>query len=510
MKRTTYLILVLLLALDACSSPHALEAPTAIPSPTTLPTATDLPTSTPMPIIGALTPIAYDHSPRSILIEADLLTSATTPRDEHVVTFRLYGDGFVVFAGDQTPLSSGLDASVRTGHLSEPEIQNLIAFISQSGFLNLNAVYPPRPPAPDLPSARITTYFNRAKSVQIYAPDSESTPQIFKDTLDRIRHTNPVDTQNLSPSDAFLQATAAGSISDLGQGVTIGEWSGVNLRLADAVDGIVVSGNVYTQIAALVARKFTNGLYREGERVYRVRFAPNLPRSQHLTDWVGIILDGTREFDGRIFEIIGYYRGANLFDEARGAAPSARNVWVISDASGAMYVAGIAPAGLNTNSRTDTWTVVRVRGAVTYVRSGTSYIQAQRVDVLASNVQPAATATAAAFALPSPSTSPIMNADAAIALVKTQFVQVSKIQKAGAGIIGGSQNVFVLERADGWDLAFWEGSGDCPAGCINNHYYYFSVKKDGRVIKAGEYMRIYNSSTNSFDVTGAPMWGVPK
>jgi hypothetical protein len=441
-----------------------------------------------------------------------LAPSPSTPRDAHVVTFRLYGDGYVVFAGDQMPLSSGLDASIRIGHLSEAEISGLIGFVSQSGFLNLNAVYPSRPPSPDAAVARVSIYLNRSKTVRVYAPD-ETTPKIFKDVLDRIRQTIPSDTQNVLPIDAFLQATPAGSPSNLGQGLTIGEWSNVNVHLADAAEGIVVSGSTYVQVAALVSRS-TSGLYRDGDQVYRVRFAPNLPRAPHLSDWVGTILDGTREFSGRTFEIVGYYRGANLFDEASGGAPNLRNAWVIADAGGAMYVAGIAPARLDPNSRADAWTVVRLRGAVTYVRSGTSYIQAQRVEVLPTNIQPALTPTA----IP-PTLALLTSSDAAIAQVKAQYPQVAKIQKAGAGIIGGSHtclggqcqgNIFVIERVDGWDLAFWEGWGDCPAGCINNHYHYFSVRKDGRVTKAGEYARIYNSGTNSFDVTGTPMWSVPR
>ncbi len=511
-----YLTVFSFLALAACSSPHAVPTltaihsstplPTATESPTPEPTATEAPTATLSPALGTLAPITYNHSPLSTLIEADMSPSSTTPRDMHVTTFRLYGDGFVIFAGDQTQLVSGFDATVRVGHLSESEVQNLIAFINQSGFFNLNPVYQPRPPVPDPAIARVSVYFNRGRTVRVYSPEADSTPPIFKDVFDRIKRTVPMDAQNFASNDAFLQATPAGSISDLGQGVTIGEWSNVNLRLADATDGVVVSGNVYTQTAALVARSFTNGLYREGDRVYRVRFAPNLPRVQHLSDWVSVILDGTREFSGRVFEIVGYYRGANLFDEARGNAPNVRNVWVIADASGAMYVAGISPAGLNPNSRTDAWTVVRVRGVVTYIRAGTSYIQAQRADMVSASVQ----STPMALPIPSRSPLPVTNADAAIAVIKAQFPQVAKIQKIGSGIIGASQNIFVFERHDGWDIAFWEGSGDCPAGCINNIYYYFSVKKDGRLTKVGEYTRIYNSSTNSFDVTGSPMLGVPK
>jgi len=59
-------------------------------------------------------------------------------------------------------------------------------------------------------------------------------------------------------------------------------------------------------------------------------------------------------------------------------------------------------------------------------------------------------------------------------------------------------------------LVFWEGWGDCEAGCINNRYSYFSAKKDGSITKVGEYVRSYNEDKNAFETTGAPMWGVPK
>ncbi len=109
---------------------------------------------------------------------------------------------------------------------------------------------------------------------------------------------------------------------------------------------------------------------------------------------------------------------------------------------------------------------------------------------------------------PTPSTVP--NADAAIALVKSQFAEVAQVQKTPAGAIGASQNIFVFERTEGWDIAFWQGDGDCPAGCINNHYWYFSVKRDGRLSQMGEYVRIFDSQKNSFNISGVPMWGVPK
>jgi hypothetical protein len=104
----------------------------------------------------------------------------------------------------------------------------------------------------------------------------------------------------------------------------------------------------------------------------------------------------------------------------------------------------------------------------------------------------------------------IPDAASAIAAVKSQFVKVAQIRPKTAGAIGATTDITALERADGWDLVFWQGSGDCPAGCIDNHYYYFSAKKDGRVLETGEYARIFDADKNTFAITGAPMWGVPK
>ncbi len=518
--------LVLLIACAPRTIPTAsLASPTATPlrvagsatlesSPTESPVATDTPTpaatETPPPTATAIsfptpttTPIAYDHNPRALLIEADVFGGfASVPRDAHVPKFRLYGDGFVVFAGERAPLSTGLDAVIRVGHLAESEIQSLLAYLNQVGFFTLDSFYQPRPVPTDQSTAFITVYVNKAKTVRVYAPGFLGTPQTFSDAFDRVTQTIPADAQPFVPVDGYLQATPAGSVSDLGPNAALGDWSIGSVRLADAAEGLTVSGNAFAQILALTAKKFPIGLYREGDRAYRVRFAPNLPRAVHLTDWIGVILDAPREFDGRAFDIVGYYRGANLYGEARGNLPGARNEWVIADEGGAMFVSGAAPPGLNPASRADAWTMVRLRAVVAYVRLGTSYLEGRRVEIISPNALPT---------LPPPSApAALANADAAVAAVKAKFVEVAKIQRAGAGVIGASTQITVLERADGWDLVFWEGSGDCPAGCINNRYYYFSVKKDGRVTKVGEYASSYVFLTNSFETSGTPMWGIPK
>ena len=101
----------------------------------------------------------------------------------------------------------------------------------------------------------------------------------------------------MTPADGYLVSQVAGSAADFRSAVFQTWPTEVGIRLADATDGVTVSGSAYSNIAALVARTSVNTLYREGDRVYRVQFSPNLPRAVHLTDWIGTILEAPREFE---------------------------------------------------------------------------------------------------------------------------------------------------------------------------------------------------------------------
>ncbi|TEU18215.1 MAG: hypothetical protein E3J21_06485, partial [Anaerolineales bacterium] len=97
-------VLPLVALLVACELPFA-------SAPTPQPTHTPAPTPTPRP------EMAYDHDPAALIVEADTLGEggAGTP-ESHVPTLRLYGDGFVVYAGEPTLANLGTDAIVMTGH----------------------------------------------------------------------------------------------------------------------------------------------------------------------------------------------------------------------------------------------------------------------------------------------------------------------------------------------------------------------------------------------------------
>ncbi len=507
MKRWTLWVSLLLCACATRPIPTStiptIPIPTLSRTPTVTATITVPPTITltPIPTWTATstwtpTPITFDRNPRAVLIEADVYGGAgAVPRDAHVPLFRLYADGFVVFAGERTSLTTGLDALVRIGQLSETQIQNLLAFLNQPAFLNLQEYYEPRPKPIDQPTAHISVYLNKAKTVRVYAPDDPTTPPAFTAALQRIVQAIPRDAGTFVPTDGYLESTDAGAANNIAL-KEINDWTISEVKLLGALNGITVTGKAYDQIVALRASKPANALYREGDRLYRIRFAPNLPRAVHLTDWLGTILNAPREFDGRTFEIVGYFRGWNLLGEARGNPPVTRSDWVITDESGAMYVTGIAPNGLNPGSRADIWNVVRLTARVVYVRLGTSYLEARRVENL--TPKPSATPT------------PPSSTEAAIALVKAKFPNVAHIQQTPPGTIGASTNIFIVyPRQDAIYLVFWEGWGDCPAGCINHRYYYFMVK-EGVASQVGEYARIYNPAKNDFDVSGTPMWGIPQ
>ncbi len=51
----------------------------------------------------------------------------------------------------------------------------------------------------------------------------------------------------------------------------------------------------------------------------------------------------------------------------------------------------------------------------------------------------------------------------------------------GGGLIGQSRWVIAHEVAQGIELTFVTGSGDCPAGCIEHAYETFLVEADGTV-----------------------------
>lgn len=103
------------------------------------------------------------------------------------------------------------------------------------------------------------------------------------------------------------------------------------------------------------------------------------------------------------------------------------------------------------------------------------------------------------------STDAVNGEEEAIIRAKIVYSEVKDVKKT-TDVIGQTMNISARKTDLGWKLMFWQGSGDCPAGCINDHYWYFTVDKNGEVEKIGEYERIFNSRKNSYDEKGSPIW----
>ncbi len=103
-----------------------------------------------------------------------------------------------------------------------------------------------------------------------------------------------------------------------------------------------------------------------------------------FTNLIGSLLASPEKYAGRQVEIIGYYRGWDLLKEVQGTPPVTRSDWVIADASGAIYVTGIAPEGLDPSSRQDTKTVIRLVATVESNQNGV-YLKAQSVEVISTD-----------------------------------------------------------------------------------------------------------------------------
>ncbi len=111
--------------------------------------------------------------------------------------------------------------------------------------------------------------------------------------------------------------------------------------------------------------------------------------------------------------------------------------------------------------------------------------------------------------MPTPSAN-VAQPEQAIALAQQKFPELRQITASPPNTIGASTNIWVQDQPDGWNIVFWQGEGDCPSGCINNHYWYVSVARSGDVALVGEFDRHFDSAANTMHSTGQPLWGIPK
>lgn len=85
----------------------------------------------------------------------------------------------------------------------------------------------------------------------------------------------------------------------------------------------------------------------------------------------------------------------------------------------------------------------------------------------------AASAPASAAAVTTP--------EAAAALVLASDSRFTGIEPKNPDLIGGCCFYEVTPKGDGYTVMVEIGWGDCPAGCINRHHWFYTVTNDGTV-----------------------------
>src|SRR5262249_35765453 len=74
---------------------------------------------------------------------------------------------------------------------------------------------------------------------------------------------------------------------------------------------------------------------------------------------------------------------------------------------------------------------------------------------------------------------------------------------------GDGSFIYAYQRADGgFAVVFKLGSGDCPAGCTDNDYRYFSTHGTCAPIAVGHFHTSWGSGS-CLATDGAPMWDHP-
>ena len=359
-------VLPLCALLVACELPFV-SAPPPQPTPTLAPTATPRPE------------IAYDHDPAALTVEADALDEGGlgTP-GSHVPILRLYGDGFVVYSGEPALPNLGTDAIVMTGHLSEGEVQDILWFIHEAGFFDLEESDQKFPA--DVDTAHITVHLaDRSHHVQAYAPGSEGTPEAFTHVYKRLTEIRPADAIPFEPDWATLHTRPfVGQVSD------VVRWpEEVGISLADAATGIPLRGEIFQRVYHLLSGRPGSQAYRDSDGLYQVWLRVGWPRRLPLSHLLGRILESPQEFEGQGVTVAGYYRGWDLLGEVNAPPPVTRGDWVIADATGAVYVsvASATPADLSPGpgSGNDLWRVLRLSGVVRLTAKGQPYLEADQV-----------------------------------------------------------------------------------------------------------------------------------
>jgi hypothetical protein len=452
-------------------------------APTPQPTLTPAPTATPRP------EIAYDHDPAALVVEADTFGGERPGTlESHMPTLCLYGDGFVVYAGEPALANLGTDAIVMTGHLSGEEVQDILWFIREAGFFDLKGEESDQRLPADVDTSYITVNLtDRSHRVQVYAPDSESTPEAFTRVYQRLVEVRPRDALPFEPDWGTLHARPfGGQVSDV---VRWPEEMGV--RLADAaVTGIPLQGEIFQRVRHLLSGRPGRQAYGESDDLYQVWLRVDWPRRLPLSHLLGRVLESPQEFEGQEVTVVGYYRSWDLLSEANAPPPVTRSDWVIADATGALYVsaASAAPADLppGPGSGNDLWRVLRLSGVLRLTAEGQPYLEAGQVQFAEADEGPEVPEPAPLVELVPPAIT-LHRTGGIAGLVKHLYIYddgrfVAEDDKRGRrkeGTLGDDEMERLVISFE--DIGFFDLDHQYGLSCPDCFVYVITVREGGRV-----------------------------
>jgi hypothetical protein len=238
--------------------------------------------STPSPVRPVS--LEYDHRAGALVVEADTAGGLEPPpAGRHVAEVSIYGDGLMVMAAEgETPVV-GTDRVVTVGHLEEEELDQLLAFVADVGFLSLDDRYMPSPAAPDTPWRQVTVnLIDASKTVSVYPFDYEDTPAAFSAVYEQILRIRPADAKLFTPTAGTLTATELGPIAELpaGQANQVAPWDTplLSISLSEATEGAYLEGEHYGIVEGFLLRYPQGQIFGSQEgRAYQVLLEADLP-----------------------------------------------------------------------------------------------------------------------------------------------------------------------------------------------------------------------------------------
>ncbi len=230
-----------------------------------------------------LSSLEYDHSSEVLIVEADTYGGHRPPATgRHVAEVSIYGDGFVVLASDEQS-GVGTDRMITTGHISEEEVSEVLSFMADAGFFELDDEYMPSPALPDMPWRRVTVNLREcSKTVAMYPPDFVDAPTAFSEAYRALMGIQPADAAVFKPQSGVLTAADLGPIDALpgGQQSQVAPWDSplVGIDLADAMGGAHLAGDQYLTVGEFVRRYPPGQLFGSQEGLaYQVLLEADLP-----------------------------------------------------------------------------------------------------------------------------------------------------------------------------------------------------------------------------------------